>query len=84
MRKTVLALTMVALLAFSGRALAVIGTIDQVPAATLLLPYFEVNLADPNGITTLFSINNATRRRFWRTSSCGGTCRCRCWTSTCT
>jgi len=60
MRKTVLALTMVALLAFSGRASAVIGTIDQVPAATLLLPYFEVNLADPNGITTLFSINNAT------------------------
>ncbi len=29
------------------------------PAATLLLPYFEVDLADPNGVTTLFSINNA-------------------------
>ena len=37
-----------------------IGTIDNVPAATLLLPYFEVNLDDPNGITTLFSINNAS------------------------
>jgi len=29
------------------------------PAATLLLPYFEVNLGDPNGQTTLFSVNNA-------------------------
>lgn len=39
---------------------AVIGVIDQVPAATLLLPYFEVDLSDPNGLTTLFSINNAS------------------------
>jgi hypothetical protein len=39
---------------------AEIGTIDDVPAATLLLPYFEVNLGSPNGITTLFSINNAS------------------------
>src|SRR5436305_11782073 len=29
------------------------------PAATLLLPYFEQDLANPNGSTTLFSINNA-------------------------
>jgi hypothetical protein len=29
------------------------------PAATLLLPYFEVNLGDPNRMTTLLSINNA-------------------------
>ena len=35
-------------------------TVDPVPAATLLLPYFEVDLADPNGLTTLFSVNNAT------------------------
>jgi hypothetical protein len=41
-------------------AVAEIGTIDAVPAATLLLPYFEVDLNDPNGITTLFSINNAS------------------------
>ena len=34
--------------------------VDDVPAATVLLPYFEVNLDDPNGITTLFSINNAS------------------------
>ena len=31
-----------------------------VPAATLLLPYFEVNLDDPQGVTTLMSINNAS------------------------
>ena len=39
---------------------AVIGTVDDVPAATLLLPYFEVDLDDPNGVTTLMSINNAS------------------------
>ena len=33
--------------------------IEEAPAATLLLPYFEVKLNDPNGVTTLFSINNA-------------------------
>ncbi len=59
MKKTVLSVLLLAL-AFAGQAGAVIGTIDQVPAATLLLPYFEVNLADPNGITTLFSVNNAS------------------------
>jgi hypothetical protein len=30
------------------------------PAATLLIPYFEVDLADPSGATTLVSINNAS------------------------
>jgi hypothetical protein len=39
---------------------AVIGTIDAVPAATLLVPYFEVDLNNPAGKTTLFSINNAS------------------------
>lgn len=34
--------------------------IAQLPAATLLLPYFEVDLHDPNGETTLFSITNVT------------------------
>jgi hypothetical protein len=60
MRKTLVCLSLVALLGVSGQAIAAIGTIDAVPAATLLLPYFEVDLADPNGITTLFSINNAS------------------------
>jgi hypothetical protein len=41
-------------------AVAEIGTIDDVPAATLLLPYFEVDLGNTNGVTTLFSINNAS------------------------
>jgi hypothetical protein len=39
---------------------AAIGTLDQVPGATLLLPYFEVDLDNPNGVTTLLSINNAS------------------------
>src|SRR5262245_54961643 len=47
-------------LALGGSAFAEIGTIDEVPAATLLVPYFEVDLVNANGITTLFSINNAT------------------------
>jgi hypothetical protein len=43
----------------SGPASAEFCSADTVPAATLLLPYFEVDLADPAGKTTLFSINNA-------------------------
>jgi len=60
MKKTALSLALVGLLALGGQAAAVICTIDQVPAATLLLPYFEVDLSNPNGLTTLFSINNAS------------------------
>lgn len=37
---------------------AVVGTFDQAPAATLLLPYFEVDLADPNGPQTRFTVSN--------------------------
>ena len=32
---------------------------DPVPAATLLIPYFEIVLADTNGKTTLISVTNA-------------------------
>jgi hypothetical protein len=35
-------------------------TLDGGPAATLLLPYFEVDLANDNGRTTLFAVNNAS------------------------
>ncbi|HEX4965440.1 MAG TPA: hypothetical protein VF173_31810 [Thermoanaerobaculia bacterium] len=35
-------------------------TLDVVPAATLLLPYFEVDLANPGGKTTLVAIANAS------------------------
>src|SRR4051794_34211349 len=34
---------------------------DQ-PAATLLIPYFEVDLAHPGGATTLMSVNNASSK----------------------
>jgi hypothetical protein len=36
--------------------------LDRVPAATLLLPYFEVDLQNPSGRTTLLSISNAADR----------------------
>jgi hypothetical protein len=61
MRKIALCLALVALLGLSGQAMAVVGAIDAVPAATLLIPYFEVDLDDPFGRTTLFSINNASQ-----------------------
>ncbi len=60
MKKTVVCLALLGLVALGGQAFAAICTIDDVPAATLLLPYFEVNLDNPNGQTTLFSVNNAS------------------------
>jgi len=60
MKRLVFCLGLVGLLALGGQAIALPGTIDDVPAATLLLPYFELDLDNPNGITTLFSINNAS------------------------
>jgi hypothetical protein len=60
MKKLCLCLALVSLLGLGTQASAVINTIDAVPAATLLLPYFEVDIADPAGVTTLFSINNAS------------------------
>jgi len=60
MRKLCLCLALVSLLGLGGQAFAVINTIDDVPAATLLLPYFEVDLNSTNGVNTLFSINNAS------------------------
>ncbi len=59
-KKIVTCLALVSLLALGGQAVAEICTIDDVPAATLLLPYFEVDLNSPNGVTTLFSVNNAS------------------------
>lgn len=35
-------------------------TLDQVPAATLLVPYFEVDTVASNGVNTLISLHNAT------------------------
>lgn len=60
MRKVVCAALALTVFGLSRGASASIGTIDPVPAATLLLPYFEVDLANAGGATTLFSINNAS------------------------
>jgi hypothetical protein len=60
MKKAILCLALVALLATGGQAVAEICAIDPVPAATVLLPYFAVDLDDPAGITTLFSLGNAS------------------------
>jgi hypothetical protein len=59
MKKWAFVLLLAGLLA-SAPARAVICTIDDVPAATLLLPYFEVNLDDMWGVDTVFSVNNAS------------------------
>ena len=61
------ALPAVALLVFTALAFgapppahAVIGTLDNVPGATLLLPYFEVDPDNSRGMTTLFTVRNAS------------------------
>src|SRR6476661_642555 len=59
MRNCAIVLLLAGLLA-SAPASAVICTIDEVPAATLLLPYFEVDLGNQWGNGTLFSVNNAS------------------------
>jgi hypothetical protein len=59
-RKVTLCFALLGLLAGRIPAVAEICTIDDVPAATLLLPYFEVDLENVDCINTLFSINNAS------------------------
>ncbi len=60
MKRALALLLFLGLVLAPGVARADIGTIDNVPAATLLLPYFEVDLDADDGITTLFSINNSS------------------------
>ena len=64
MRKTRVAVALTVALAIAIPAVAELCTIDAVPAATLLLPYFEVNLKKLDSTqqkeSTLFSINNAS------------------------
>src|SRR4030095_669733 len=62
MKRKALGLALLCVRGLAASAAAVICTIDDVPAATLLLPYFEVDLTNPNGVTTLFSVNNASDR----------------------
>ena len=59
--RSLVALTSLTILFVLGnQAFAHENAIDVVPAGTLLLPYFEVDLANAGGITTLFSVNNAS------------------------
>jgi hypothetical protein len=44
----------------SGAGAATTRKTAPEPAATLLLPYFEVDLNNSNGMTTLFSVNNSS------------------------
>ncbi|HEY7213411.1 MAG TPA: hypothetical protein VIC28_02225 [Thermoanaerobaculia bacterium] len=60
MRRIAPSLVLIGLLGLAGPAAAVIGTADVVPAATLLLPYFEVDLMKGMQVNTYFSINNAS------------------------
>lgn len=61
MSHRILALFLTALVGFTGAAAAVIGAPDDVPAATLLLPYFEVDPdpANVDGVNTLLTVRNA-------------------------
>lgn len=58
MNKRILWLAIAMLPLLGGTAAAEICTVDAVPASTLLIPYFEVDLASPAGVTTLFSVNS--------------------------
>jgi hypothetical protein len=48
-----------ALIGGAAPAMADVCGVQDQPAATLLLPYFEVNLANPAGVDTVVSLNNA-------------------------
>ncbi|MDX9733475.1 MAG: hypothetical protein RBU36_05085 [Thermoanaerobaculia bacterium] len=56
----VLPLVLALSLGVAAPAEGVIGVPDPVPAATLLYPYFEVDLANPNGVTTLLGLQNTS------------------------
>lgn len=60
MKRIAIYTVLLALWGYGSRANAELGAIDEVPAATLLVPYFEVDLDDANGTDTLFTINNAS------------------------
>jgi hypothetical protein len=60
MTRVLLCLAVLTTLLGPRTAPAVLGTPDVVPAATLLLPYFEVDLDNPNHVDTSFSFSNAT------------------------
>ena len=47
-------------LIWTGHAHAIVGAIDTVPSATLLLPYFEADLGNPNGGQTVMRMSNSS------------------------
>lgn len=47
-------------LAVASSAQAALGTMDNVPAATLLAPYFEVDTSNSNGLAGQFTVSNAS------------------------
>jgi hypothetical protein len=63
MRRVVLSLGLILCVVLAGALNANAQSVPPIPnrpAATLLLPYFEVDLDNAAGMTTLFSINNAS------------------------
>ncbi len=60
MRNSCLVLCLAAGLLLGSSTPAAAQTVAQQPAATLLLPYFEVDMARPNGQTTIFEVNNSS------------------------
>jgi hypothetical protein len=57
---TLTALTGLVTAAAPALAQQPVPTVADQPAATLLLPYFEVDLANPAGANTYFTVNNAS------------------------
>lgn len=60
MKKIICCFAVASLLALGGSAIAELCSIEAAPAASLLLPYFQVDLDNDNGVSTVFSINNAS------------------------
>jgi len=58
--RTVAATFLIFMFALGGRATAGTEIISDQPAASLLLPYFEVNLNNRGAATTMLSINDAS------------------------
>jgi hypothetical protein len=62
MKRLALALSLVTAASAGAQGLNLntnLCTIQATPAPTVLLPYFEVDIDDPNGIDTFMSLNNA-------------------------
>ena len=60
MRRLLLAVAFVLVVLPKSPARAITATIDNVPAATLLFPYFEIDLGNAGGVNTLIAIQNAS------------------------